>query len=268
MTNILVLNKNLKVLHLQIRAISDEVYGQNTHGFLQEASDRGRLHLNLRPGDILQPLQELKLYEGSWNYSVPSIPYVLTRKHCVLWKQCMDWSQLRRLEIGRKCRKTAFFDEFTGAIRNLESLKIGFDRAATRPPGWTIEPARRFIESIDALRHLIILNPGDQIDALWPAIRKHRRSLRSLVLPPLKHDPPYRENDLMRMRELREGIPELAHLELDIPMDSSFYKPLSTYIAILSDFSHLRTPGLCFSLPTDTSIFAPEYFQNYMGTQP
>ncbi|KAM7193668.1 hypothetical protein V8F20_008305 [Naviculisporaceae sp. PSN 640] len=80
----------------------------------------------------------------------------------------------------------------------------------------------RFITSIDKLEDLSVLNYKFDGSALWPAVFHHAKSLRSLAI----HTPPhvyifefkYKTWTPSTVRALASRLPNLRHLEMDIPL--------------------------------------------------
>lgn len=89
------------------------------------------LHLPLQPGDRLPPLQELVL-------SGPPETYEFTLEHCQLWKNCMDWSHLRRLDLGISCPQY-FFEQLGDRLTSLTALSMGVRIGARDSTPWTKE---------------------------------------------------------------------------------------------------------------------------------
>lgn len=73
------------------------------------------LNLPFIPGDKLPPIQELQLWTQ----------YNLNYQNCHMWRQCMDWDQLCRLDLRDGCPRYSF-EQFRGRVRNLKSLRFGF----------------------------------------------------------------------------------------------------------------------------------------------
>ncbi len=71
------------------------------------------LNLNLQPSDLMPPLHELMVSNHP--------PYFLTREHCRVWSHCMDWSQLRSLDLSKRCPHN-FLEQLCGRVTNLKSL--------------------------------------------------------------------------------------------------------------------------------------------------
>ncbi|KAL8976447.1 MAG: hypothetical protein Q9205_007545, partial [Flavoplaca limonia] len=138
------------------------------------------LNLPLQPSDRLPSLQEL-------TFSGPPETYEFTREHCRLWKQCMDWSHLRRLDLGISCPQY-FFEEIGSCLTNLRSLAMGIrigDRYFTH---WAQGPltsnninvVTNFITCIPMLQELSLTNFVSGESDLFQSIRTKCTSLRKL----------------------------------------------------------------------------------------
>ena len=95
-----------------------------------------------------------------------------------MFLESIDFSRLRKLDFGID-NPTNFFKNFAGLFPKLKTLSFGLlGREGTQ------QPARMFLESLDALEHLDVSHSQYCIDDLWPAIEKHRNSLKTLILGP------------------------------------------------------------------------------------
>lgn len=75
------------------------------------------LKIPLVSSDRLPALQSL-------TFSGARVPYDFDPQHCQLLSQCMDWSHLRRLDLGTSCPEH-FSDEIGSSLGNLRSLAMG-----------------------------------------------------------------------------------------------------------------------------------------------
>jgi hypothetical protein len=142
----------------------------------------GELNLQLKVGDTFPALESLALSGQCYDR------YRLDARHCQIWVQCMDWSQLRHLDLGHATSQY-LLPALIGQVRNLVSLRFGFWPNHSGPTASWASPAnldvvRRFLESINALR-IVELFTGDDAECarIRPALlRKHGPSLRKLVI--------------------------------------------------------------------------------------
>lgn len=167
LTRILVNSNGLKTLSV--------TQGVNPGWYSGDQKCIGPLNLNLVPGDELPPLLELQFSETD---------YHATEAHMQQWARSMDWSKLRRLDVGRYPPRYVF-QTLTGLLPQLKSLAVGFYDVPLSHV-WSCEPdtVKAFLESIDALEELSWMNYStDCWSAAWPSIvKKHGPSLRKLKL--------------------------------------------------------------------------------------
>jgi hypothetical protein len=211
--DILLKSTRLRVLHLKI-----------CEGLQIHSSGYGppqELNLALLPSDRLAPLHELMV--SDWP------PYYFSPGHCEIWSECMDWTELKSLDLGSGCPGD-FFNRFLGRVPNLKSLRLGFDDVNPWPyellPCGEPDSVRGFIESIDDLHELFITNQIEDPEVLFPAIVKHRGSLQTLGF----HTPPdtsYYKRDAPgvwtteQLTQLREQFTKLSRLEIDLDLEDS-----------------------------------------------
>ena len=170
------------------------------------------------PSDKLPPLHELTLG--------PHFRYWHIGRQCrMLWTQCIDCSQLRRLNLRHGCPET-LLEQLEGNVLNLKSLTLGVNLAPQ--DGGTLsggDPSlvQTFIESIDGLHELSIINYCGEPDFLFSAVLKHHESLQTLSFhtPPDQHyrrklPPVWAVEQLLR---LRDQCRNLSVLELDVVLE-------------------------------------------------
>ncbi|KAH0566254.1 hypothetical protein GP486_000352 [Trichoglossum hirsutum] len=260
---ILLKSSRLKVLHLKL-CQGIPTYPNDYRRFKIDISKAPQwLYLPLLPSDRLTPLHELML--SDWP------PYYLSRQHCEIWRECMDWSQLRCLDLGAGCPGN-FFEALLGRVPNLKSLRMGFD-TTSRPYGrlTCVDPTfvQGFIESIDSLHELFITNQVRDPGILFPAIVKHHESLQTLAF----HTPPdtsFRHSGpgvwtTEQLTQLREQFTKLSRLEIDLSLaDSKLPSPTTTALAL---FSHLRAMKLYLEIPIEACDFSDEYRYDVWGAE-
>ena len=186
------------------------------------------LNMAINPSDQLPSLHELT-FSGP-----PNEAYEFDRPHCELLRHCMDWGQLRRLNIGISCPQY-LFEEIGGSISTLKSLTMGvrvgnrkYWRCENGPMTCeNLEAVTKFIGSVPGLHELIITDLDDAAEIIASSIISTQKSLRKLsYLASL-----YRQGWLTNRREppsvwgtaqlmeLKNQCPALSHLEINIPLE-------------------------------------------------
>lgn len=131
------------------------------------------LNFDWQDGDRFPSLRELKL---------PS-QYCLSASHCAAWTQCMDFTQLLRLDVG-DLAPGHLFAALTGRVPQLQYLRFGnwirFDTNATRATSGS-PVAKPFLDSIDALQEVQFSVVGDIRDHLH-LFEAQRLSLRRITV--------------------------------------------------------------------------------------
>ena len=196
------------------------------------------LYLPLRPSDRLPPLQEL-IFSGT-----PQI-YGFTLEHCKQWKQCMDWSQLHRLDLGISCPQH-FCEQFRGSLPSLRSLTMGIrtrDRFHTHLSQdlLTCENLVSVVEFIESARGLHELNISDldaAVNEISLPIWATYRSLQKLYYhAPINRK--YRGHGFPRfgytwspipLETLGHANPELQELTIDFPHPEGHWVGLAVRI--------------------------------------
>ncbi|KAL8889627.1 MAG: hypothetical protein Q9215_003135 [Flavoplaca cf. flavocitrina] len=218
------------------------------------------LNLPLQPSDRLPSLQEL-------TFSGPPETYEFTREHCRLWKQCMDWSHLRRLDLGISCPQY-FFEEIGSCLTNLRSLAMGVrigDRYFTH---WAQGPltsnninvVTNFITCIPMLQELSLTNFVSGESDLFQSIRTKCTSLRKLYY----HASINRHDHLVKPYILYpvlvatiSELLELRQLTFDFPLlDGHWPTHLANDIAKLA---RLDTLKIFIELRREATDFAAAY---------
>ncbi|KAF2491815.1 hypothetical protein BU16DRAFT_129262 [Lophium mytilinum] len=224
---------------------------------------RGRDHVHplnllIQPGDKIPPLQEL---------NIPT-QYDWSREHCQILRSSMDWTKLRRLDLGSGCPQT-FFEEFHGQMPGLKCFHTSFIQGLREysgaPPTCTDNPGCvvNFIEAIDALEELHISNTDKNGDILFDAILKHSPSLRRLRFSTsLDHrfrrqQPPVWGNEKLEL--LRERAHNLEEMNIDLRLVGEAYTWPKDTVAILSRFSHLSILRLAVHVPIEANEFSIKY---------
>ena len=247
------------------------------------------LNLPLNPRDRLPTLHEL-------SFSGPPETYELDLRHCQLLKQCMDWSQLYRLDIGINCPQH-FFEEIGSCLLNLKSLTMGVRTGERRYGHWTcgpltcddLGPVIRFIESVPDLHDLCITDLDAAVETLVPTILASQRSLQNFSYLASRHRRHQRQKiphawTPAQLLDLRQRCPNLSHLTIDFPLDNGKWvsheppklpfnmltpqlKPTNHATAI-PHFTHLQSLQIVVELNESASDFAAEYHQTTWGEVP
>ncbi len=188
------------------------------------------LNLPLESTDQLPPLEEL-------TFSGPTETYEFDLKHCQLLRQCMDWSHLRRLDLGLSCPQH-FFEEIGSSLKSLESLTMGIRAGSRRYTHWrqgpltcdTLEPVVTFLESIPELLELNIIDLSPAVVEFASVILDRHMSLRALSYHTSINRSGYDRYRNQPGRDdacgwltaqldiLREQCRDLSHLEIDFPL--------------------------------------------------
>ena len=135
----------------------------------------GPQNLDFQVGDIFPALEELAL---------PPRTYALTEMHCKQWLATMDWSHLRRLDLGHGSPQY-LFTALTGRVPQLKALIFGFWPSSPSNSIWKcpdVEVLLRFLGSIDGLEEAAVKNyHAHEFDRIRdPFLNKHGRTLRKL----------------------------------------------------------------------------------------
>lgn len=173
----------------------------------------GEVNLQLRPCDVLHPLESLTL-DGDM--------FDLNAQQCQMWLRCMDWSKLRKLEIAQ-AMPHGLLPALTGHVRGLVKLKLGFwpihrwgDRIQTWASPTHMQAVRQFLESIDALREVTLFT-GEHVDCKQlepPLLHTHGDSLKRLVVKL-----GLRQGwNLSHFEDLKMYAPQLEELEVPVEM--------------------------------------------------
>jgi hypothetical protein len=200
---------NLRVLKVQVESVNDR---DQRIPVLHPSEPKSLVRPSIIPGRRLPALEELRISE-KWGWG--SSTRVWDLDYCRMLRGAMDWSRLRKLDFGAD-RPDQFFVAFTGVLPELKSLRFG-----TR--GDPVGPAIEFMESIVALEALDIVEATSQIDALWPAIYKHKDTLQTLILRPTmtSDHAAVRHLEISRLRTVVREFSSLERLGWAVPCEKS-----------------------------------------------
>ncbi|CAN9210299.1 unnamed protein product [Alternaria alternata] len=163
---------NVRSLRLQNRQDFD---GYHEARIVPDSEPERLPRLDLASGLRMPRLEELTI-EVSRIFGDST--YLWDDDCCRMFLDSIDCSRLRKLDFGID-NPTNFFKSFAGLCPKLKTLSFGMLGRNDIDLS-----ARIFIESLDTLEHLDVSHPQHSIDDLWPAIEKHRDSLKTLILGP------------------------------------------------------------------------------------
>lgn len=183
------------------------------------------LNLPLEPGDRIPPLQSL-------SFSGPEETYEFDPEHCKLLRQCMDWSQLRRLDLRLSCPQH-LFAEVGSQLSGLRSLTMGIRTGARRYRNWkcgpltcdSLDQAAAFIEAVPGLHELNLTDLDASVKTIAPAILGSQNSLRkfSYLSSLYRHRPRNTVSNRVwtthEIRWLYRQNLKLSQMEVDFPLD-------------------------------------------------
>lgn len=205
LTQALAAGGNVRSLRLQILA---DGYGFDRTLIVPDTEPEKQARLDLASGLYLPQLEEFIIQNPSHS------TYLWDSDYCHTFRDSIDCSRLRTLDFGSDSPRE-FFSYFTGLLPNLKTLR--FAAAANAR-----EPVKSFIESIESLEHLSLAHAQRGIDDLWPAIKKHKGSLKTLVLGPTLG--PWcspLHMDLSLLEAVAASFPQLEHFGWDAPCKAS-----------------------------------------------
>lgn len=177
-----------------------------------------RLQLPLLPSDRLPPLQEL-------SFSGAPVSYEFDPRHCSLLKRCMDWSHLRRLNLGINC-PPEFFQAIGPSLHNLQSLVMAIRVGGLQNRPMTCvshDAVIQFLASLPKLVEIQIQDYSGSSSLVVPVILETHQSLQRLSY----HSSGFRNRSIpweayvwtmAHIQGLRDACPGLLELELDVPL--------------------------------------------------
>ena len=138
------------------------------------------LQLPLEPTDRLPSLHEL-------SFSGPPETYEFDLQHCILLRECMDWTHLQRLDLGISCPQY-FFEQIGSQLSSLRALSMGIRTGDRRYKSWLqgpltcndLETVTRFLEALPRLHELRLTDFCDAAEEIVPAILTNQTELRVL----------------------------------------------------------------------------------------
>jgi hypothetical protein len=174
---------SVKVLRLATESVRQDVPAGYHHELVpsnelqtREGVTLGPVSFHWKNDDRFPPLEELKLKYGDYHLSL---------EQCQMWVECMDWSKLRKLDLGEGAPRY-LFESLTGVVPQLKSLTFGIypilDPEARTWECYDTSIIARFLESISALEELVLdVFHDNHFEATFPvAIQKLGHSLKRL----------------------------------------------------------------------------------------
>lgn len=130
-----------------------------------------------------------------------------------------------------------------------------------------------FIEAIDALEELSVLNYEHDASALWPAISRHADSLSSLAI----HTPPQGQSHVWTpatIKDAADGLPQLKQLEMDVNLDEAeshlaaepSQQQMQSVIDEVAKMHRLESILINVNLPDASSAFANAHTWDARGS--
>jgi hypothetical protein len=221
LTKAIVAGGNLSVLQIQLSVDG----GDNSIKVVDRHLVPKMMRFEINPETRLPPLTEFTLLDSLWWRQ--NMTYLWDPEHCGNLQTSMDWSKIRKLDFGEEFPEE-FFKAFAGKTPNLKHLRFGVKNDAP-------VAAREFIMSAPALESIDINRAKAGIKTLWPAIVKHRGSLRKLALKPtfqMYGDPDYLDFELLQ--SIANEFPLIDFLGYDVPCQYNVRILLTYYRASLT----------------------------------
>jgi hypothetical protein len=156
----------------------------------------GPLNFDFRHGhDTFPALEELSFDIQHYYFSL---------QHCQSWKMTMDWTKLRKLDLGLVLPEH-FISALTDRIPQLKVLTFRVGE---------VDLMKRFLDSINGLEEVTILNArGSDLQLLWrPFLDKHGSSLLHLTISRLSAG----QELYSELLDLQEQAPNLTSLDVDM----------------------------------------------------
>jgi len=258
LTQALVEGGNLRVLRVQTQSDGREIDGYVSEydgvQVIQNSEPEKLARLDISDHTRLPQLEELSINtQRHWGCS----SYLWDNEHCLLLRNAMDWSRLRKLDFGSDNPHT-FFTTFTGLLPNLKALRFEvMDGSAAA--------AKTFIESLNSLESLYVGQAQAGLDELWPAIMQHKTSLKELILgPALGSYYSTQYSDRSRLKEVADQLPALERLGWDIPCTKNVDEE---HLEIISTMN-LKKLDIFLRIPDAASDYSDAIIFDFFGSTP
>jgi len=193
-----------------IRSLRVQVLIDGHDQFTPDTEPEKIPRLDLATGMRLPRLEELAIQPLRDVNGYPA--YIWDSDYCRMFRDAIDCSRLRKLDLCGESPDNLFAC-LTGLCPKLNSLSFGVRKGDAAP-------AKRFIESLDALEHLDISRAPAGIDDLWPAIEQHKETLETLILrPTLETSSHVAYMPLSCLENIASTFPKLKKLGWDAPCE-------------------------------------------------
>ncbi|KAI4703549.1 hypothetical protein J4E89_009970 [Alternaria sp. Ai002NY15] len=237
-----------------VRSLRLQVLQDGNNLFTPDTEPAKIPRLDLTTGMRLPLLEEMTLQTLRYHGQTA---YLWDLDYCRMFRDAIDCSRLRKLDFGGE-HPANFFSCFTGLCPKLKVLSFGI---------WEgdITPAKRFIESIDALKHLDLSRAQAGIDDLWPAIEQHKDTLETLILRPTFES--YCQKVVMpfsRLKDIARTFPRLKHLGWDAPCERNI---VPQHLVALVGLN-LTKLDLWLHIPHEANDYSDKLVQDIWGNIP
>jgi hypothetical protein len=105
---------SLKILRFGFENMDPRLLNDDTVKTNMSKWDDGPLNFHWQDGDHFPALEEFSL-RGA-------VEYEFSADQCEAWVRCMDWSRLRKLDLGQRITSLYLFQLLTGKVAQLKSL--------------------------------------------------------------------------------------------------------------------------------------------------
>ena len=211
-----------------------------------------------------------------------SYRYLPTYTTCATQKMTFDISS-GNVEFGLLCpgslMQSLRRDDLDN-VRKIKSLQTSYSTAHVTwqcPVGCSdLNIVKDFIESIDSLERLLVLNYEADASSLWAAIFHHAKSLSNLAV----HGPPQKQLEVWTpsmVNQVGNNLTELKTLEIDISLEEAerhlagcttkteSERKTQTALQELARISQLESIVINVNLQDAPSMFSAQHTWNVIG---
>lgn len=196
----LVQGQSIKILRFEFKTITAQLRDDDVRNTWPD----GPINFHWAEGDRFPALKELTL-RGM-------VQYEWTVEQCEAWIRCMDWSQLRKLDLGQSIRQLHWFRLLTKKVPQLKSFSVAvFDWYAAGDDQGDKHDLAHFKKFLLAIRGLeeIRLECAEFEAVLVTLLSQHGHSLTSINLHRVGAKQQWTKKDYV---DLLEKAPKLAFL--------------------------------------------------------